>query len=232
MFTKAKELRKFYGDKPQIELRKEWGRSIKMTAADAALIASHMKNGDAKDAFIVIRHSGPVRPGEVFAMRWEYANLEAGIYHNPRGKSQRARRVIPLLKEAVAVLVKRHAAAGMPREGLAFPAKSKTGHMMTIQKSFTKARRQAKLPEAMVLYTARHGQATDIGRVVSTKELMDMGGWSDAKTAMGYQHPDVADLQARLDAVKTSERCDVSSMTQFTSQSPNLYDRTLASDVE
>jgi hypothetical protein len=33
---------------------------------------------------------------------------------------------------------------------------------------------------------------------------MDMGGWSDAATAMRYQHPDTAALQARLEAAKTT----------------------------
>jgi hypothetical protein len=33
---------------------------------------------------------------------------------------------------------------------------------------------------------------------------MQIGGHSDAKTAMGYQHHEVTDLQARLDEAKVS----------------------------
>ena len=112
--------------------------------------------------------------------------------------------MIPVFREAMEVLRRRHLAQGMPREGWVFPSDSKTGHIVTILRAFTNARRKAQLPDAMLLYTARHGQATDLGRIVSTKELMDMGGWSDAATAMRYQHPDTAALQARLEAARTT----------------------------
>jgi hypothetical protein len=73
---------------------------------------------------------------------------------------------------------------GMPTEGWVFPAESSCGHMVTIQKVFTAARNKAGLPSGMVLYTARHGQMTDLGAVASLKTTMEIGGHSDAKTAM------------------------------------------------
>lgn len=204
MFSKAKELKRIQNE-PEIELRKEWGRSIVMTQDNAALIAAKMKEGDARDAFLVIRHSGPVRPSEVFEMRWEYLSIGAGLYHNPKGKTKRSRRTMPVFGEALSVLSRRWQMAGLPAEGWVFPSDSKSGHLTTIKAAFNEARDAAGLPKGMVLYTARHGQATDMGNKVSLKELMDSGGWSDTATALRYQHPDVSAMRARLEGSKFRE---------------------------
>lgn len=202
MFAKAKEMRRIFGDLPKIELRKEWGRSIAMTTQDAESIAAKMKEGDPRDAFLILRGTG-MRPGECFSMRWEYVRLDSLIFQNPKGKTKTARRPVPLLGQSAAIISRRHLAAGMPKEGWVFPqAKAKCGHLTSINKAFSKARDAAGLPAEMVLYTARHGQMTDLGSVCSLKEVMDIGGHSDSKTAMRYQHPDVEDLKARLTAAK------------------------------
>ena len=57
-----------------------------------------------------------------------------------------------------------------------------------------------------MLYTARHGMGTDLAAVVSLNEVMETLGHIDAKTALGYQHPDTAALQAKLEAAKTTGR--------------------------
>ena len=49
---------------------------------------------------------------------------------------------------------------------------------------------------------ARHGVATELAAVLSTKELMNVLGHSDPATAMRYQHPKTGNLQVRLDAVQ------------------------------
>ena len=95
MFSKAHELKRVF-DLPKIALRKVWGRSIAMSVGQAELIASKMPEGDANDAFRIIRATG-MRPCEAFAMRWEYVDAEKSIYHNPKGKTRTARRPIPLL---------------------------------------------------------------------------------------------------------------------------------------
>ena len=127
-------------------------------------------------------------------------------YQNPKGKTKAARRPVPLLGQSVEVLERRRLEQGQPTEGWIFPTKSKAGDGMTIQKPFTKARKTAGLPDTIVLYTARNGMGTDLAAVVSLKEVMETLGHSDAKIALGYQHPDTRVLQAKLEAAKTTRR--------------------------
>ena len=186
---------------PEIKLRKEWPRSVAMTREQAELIIMRMPDGDARDALSILRATG-MRPKEVFSSRWEYVNWEAKIYHNPNGKTRNSRRAVPLLDPSSSILARRHFTRGSPHAGWVFPGVSSCGHIVTIQKAFTKARTLASLPRELVLYTARHGCATDLAAVLSTKELMTIGGWSDAATAMRYQHPETTNLQSRLDQIK------------------------------
>lgn len=205
MFAKAKELKQFFGDLPEIGLRKEWGRSIAMSIADASSIAAKMEEGNARDAFLVIRGTG-MRPKECFGLRWENFRWDALYYQNPNGKTKASRRAIPLLGESAVVLNRRHIAHGSPVEGWVFPAGSQTGHMMSIHKAFTRARKAAGLPSAMVLYTARHGAGTDLANVTSLKETMDILGHGDTQTAMRYQHPSTSNLKEKLEAAQVTGR--------------------------
>src|SRR5579864_3831257 len=91
-----------------------------------------------------------------------------------------------------------HSLAGMPRSGWIFPSSdAKCGHVVSIAKAFRKARIAAGLPESLCLCTARHGVGTELGAVMSLKEVMDILGHSDSRTALGYQHPSTANVQAR-----------------------------------
>jgi integrase len=195
ILTKAKEM-EVIPAVPKIKLRKEWGRSIAMSRADAALIAAHM-HGDPKDAFEILRATG-MRPGECFALRWEFVDFARAIYRNPKGKTNAARRAIPLLHESLTVLRRRHAEAGAPRDGWVFPTFSKSGHLGTIQRAFTEARDKAGFPNSYCLYTARHGFGTEIGSLISLRGIMDIMGHSTAGTALKYQHPTTEDLAAKL----------------------------------
>jgi len=155
-------------------------KAVAMSMEDADQIVVHMK-GDPRDAFETARGTG-MRPKEVFSMRWEYFVWAQLYYHNPKGKTKSARRVVPLLGKSFEILQRRHLAAGSPKEGWVFPsAKAKSGHTMSIAKAYTKARKAAGLPDAMVLYTARHGVGTDLGGVVSLKTVMEVLGHSDAR---------------------------------------------------
>jgi integrase len=185
---------------PRISLRKEWGRSIAMSRADAALIASHM-HGAPRDAFQILRATG-MRPKECFSLRWEFVDWSRSVYQNPKGKTASARRNIPLLHESLTVLQRRHSEASSPREGWVFPSFSATGHLANIQAAFTKARDAAGLPKAMVLYTSRHGFGTDVGSLISLRGIMDIMGHSSASTALKYQHPTVEDLMAKLGSLQ------------------------------
>lgn len=195
ILSKAREM-DVISSVPKIKLRKEWGRSVAMSRADAALIASHMR-GVPKDAFQILRATG-MRPKECFSLRWEYVDFARRIYSNPKGKTPCARRAIPLLRESLEVLRRKHVQAGLPREGWVFPTFSKSGHLGSIQQAFAGAREAAGLPKAMCLYTARHGFGTEIGALISLRGIMDIMGHATAATALKYQHPTTEDLVAKL----------------------------------
>ena len=84
--------------------------------------------------------------------------LEASFYHNPKGKTRRSRRIIPLFKESVAVLSRRFIEQKSPKQGWVFPSNSERGHLTTIKAAFNDARDAAGLARGMVFYTARHGK--------------------------------------------------------------------------
>jgi len=205
MMSLAKEARLMFGELPKIRTRKVWPRSVAMSLADSELIAAKM-TGDARDVFRTLRGTG-MRPSECYAMRWEFLSLDRGEYKNPHGKTTTARRSCPLLHDSLATLQRRHLAQGMPREGWVFPSESVNGHVVAIGKAFRAAREAAELPSTLVLYTARHGVGTELVAIVSLKEVMDLLGHSDARTALGYQHPQVAtNLHARVDEARTNGR--------------------------
>lgn len=218
MLTKAKETKQLYGDLPVIKLRPEEPRSVQMSEADALLIDAHWKPGehaqDARDAFRIIRSSG-MRPCECYTMRWEYMDWERAQYHIHRGKTPSSRRHVPLNFppfDSMAILKDRHSKMGCPSEGWIFPSRSdlpglrsKCGHLVSIKHSFQAARDRAGLPKQMVLYTARHGAATNIAEVTTLKNSMQLLGHCDVKIAMRYQHPDSKEIAARLwDRAKTN----------------------------
>jgi hypothetical protein len=205
MMTLAKEARLTFGELPKIKTRKVWPRSVAMSLVDSELIAAKMPYGDPRDVFLVLRGTG-MRPSECYAMRWEFLSLDRGEYKNPHGKTTTARRSCPLLHDSLATLQRRHLAQGMPREGWVFPSDSVTGHVVGIGKAFRAARKAAGLSSTLVLYTARHGVATELAAIGSLKEVMDLLGHSDVRTAIGYQHPLASNLQARLDEARTNGR--------------------------
>lgn len=206
MFAKAKENNKFFGELPGIKLRQEWERSISMSEPDAEKIAGQMKEGNSKDAFLILRATG-MRPNEVFSLRWEFLNWHNETFCNPQGKTKTARRVVPLPPGVMSILKQRHFLQEAPREGWVFPSdKSGCGHLVTIRQEFERARDKAGLPRQMVLYTARHGRLSDLAQVCTLPEVMRIGGHSDVKTAMRYQHTSTAQLEAKLEQARSSGR--------------------------
>ena len=90
---------------------------------------------------------------------------------------------------------------GARREGWVFPSKrAESGHLTTMANRFREARRQAGLPDHLVLYCGRHDYGTRIlqqtGNLAAVMKTM---GHKDVKTAMKYQHPELEIVRAALD---------------------------------
>jgi integrase len=172
---------------PRIKLAKEYGRDLLI---DGDAEKKLMAGPESLAEVLLCVVDGGMRPGEVVRMRCEYVRGELGHYHNPRGKTKNARRKI-VLSERMALLLQRKMHGR--REGWIFDS-PRGGHwsLSAIERQFRETKRLVGLPEKMVMYCGRHSWATDVGREVGTAELMASGGWGDAKTAMGYQHPGAA----------------------------------------
>ena len=83
-----------------------------------------------RDAAIIVRGTG-MRPGEVFALRWEniYLNGNGGLIQVTEGKTKAARRMLPMVPAVYAALRARWEAAGSPESGWLFPTSSGEGHL-------------------------------------------------------------------------------------------------------
>jgi integrase len=82
------------------------------------------------------------------------------------------------------------------KEGWIFPSKrARGGHLTTVAKQFEKARKEAGLPNDLVLYCARHGFGTEMYR--ATKNLfavMNVMGHTTVSTTMKYQHQNIDEV--------------------------------------
>lgn len=74
-----------------------------------------------RDAATIIRGTG-MRPGEVFALRWEniHLNGSGGLVQVTGGKTKAARRMLPMLPTVYAALRARHLEAGQPEAARCF----------------------------------------------------------------------------------------------------------------
>jgi len=87
---------------------------------------------------------------------------------------------------------------GIPikRKAGVFPSKrARCGHLTTVAKRFQDARKDAGLPDDLVLYCARHGFGTEMYR--ATKNLfavMKAMGHATVATTMKYQHQDIDEI--------------------------------------
>ncbi len=80
------------------------------------------------------------------------------------------------------------------KDGSFFP-NAPGGHLTTVAKQFEKARKEAGLPNDLVLYCARHGSGTEMYR--ATKNLfavMNVMGHRNVSTTMKYQHQNMDEV--------------------------------------
>ena len=95
---------------------------------------------------------------------------------NPRSKSRKSRRYVPLTERVRASLPARKEGAN---EGWVFPSKrAQSGHITdrVVSKQWLEAKRLAGIPEGVVLYCARHRFSTDAmegtGNVMAVMDAM------------------------------------------------------------
>ncbi len=152
-----------------------------------------------EDVFTTMLDAG-LRDGEVVRMRIENIHWTQAFYFNPKGKTKRARRIVPLSERVLALLRVR---CGELREGWVFPSKkAPSGHveLRGLQKLFRKVADSLGLPNDLKLYCSRHKFGTvamaETRDPALVKESM---GHEDLKTTLQYLHPDVQRIKAVID---------------------------------
>jgi integrase len=86
-------------------------------------------------------------------------NCPLRVFFIPDSKTDNGRRFVPISDRALELLKAR---CGERREGWIFTAFSASGHLTTVGRKFREARREAGLPEKLVLYCGRHDYGTRV----------------------------------------------------------------------
>ena len=180
---------------PRIKLRKENRRTAVWDAkSEEALLK--IAPQPLKDVFLLCHDSG-MRPDEVIALRWDDILWDKSVIFVQKGKTRKATRHVPLSDRVRDAL---HVRAEKTESEWVFPSKlSKTGHIThtAVEKPFREARKDAKLPKELVLYSARHSFATDLlDRTGNIKLVSDVLGHESVTTTQKYLHPALKNLAA------------------------------------
>jgi integrase len=146
-----------------------------------------------RDVAIVLLECG-LRPEECYRLRWE--NVRDGAVHIPFGKTQNARRLVPLSPKANAILEMRHAAK---KSDWVFAAPTRSGHIgqSTLKKRHAQACKNAKLPH-FPPYTFRHTCITRWAAHMDPYTLADVAGHGDFGTTKRYVHPQAETVRAAM----------------------------------
>ena len=200
MLGKARDW-KLIREAPTIKSLKVFPRDRMVTHEDEKrLLAASPR--PLRDVLTIMLDSG-LRNGEVTRMRWEYINWEGAFCFNPKGKTRKARRPVPLNDRVIALLRIIQQEESDPANGWVFPSKqSGSGHieLSGLEHMFRKIARDLGIPDALKLYCARHSFGTvamaETRNPALVKEVM---GHESLDTTMGYLHPETTQIKAVID---------------------------------
>lgn len=145
-----------------------------------------------------------MRPEESFRLRWEYVtwiNGRNGALLITHGKTDAARRVIPMTPRVRKVLEARWNEAGKPEEGWVWPTSTRSGHLepSSLRKQHANAfktiateaaKREEKPVRPFVLYSFRHTFLTRLGQSgCDVWTLARIAGHSSIGISSRYVHP-------------------------------------------
>lgn len=142
-----------------------------------------------------------MRPEEGYRLCWEMIAWDGGRYGESimrirRGKTDAARRDVPISPRVREILQTKWEAAGKPQQGWVWPnGETKSGHIepSTLKKLHKKACRQAKV-SPFVLHEARHTSLTRLGcSGCDAWTLARIAGHQKIQMSMTYVHSQYMD---------------------------------------
>jgi integrase len=150
------------------------------------------------DVAILLLDCG-LRPEECFRLRW--SQLREGCITIEHGKTENARRVIPLSPRALAVLEMRRQAAG--DSPWVFPAATRSGHIepASLKRQHRRACELAGI-EPFPLYTLRHTCLTRWAPHMDPWTLAYLAGHRDMAITRRYVHPQAETIRAALERAR------------------------------
>ena len=207
MLGKARDW-KLLREVPRIKTVKVLPRDRMISLEDETRLLAAAKR-PLQDVLTIMLDSG-MRNGEVIRMRWEDVHWDSAFYFNPKGKTRKARRHVPLSERVIALLrsiqQEQSNVSKQPsklREGWVFPSKkSPSGYigLSGLEHRFRALARTLGIPDALKLYCARHTFGT-----IAMAETRDPGlvrevmGHESLTTTLGYLHPETAAIKAVID---------------------------------
>lgn len=147
------------------------------------------------DVAAILNDTG-FRPDELHRLGWSditFMNGRNGALSVRYGKTDAARRTLPMTPRVRCILEARWLSAGKPTSGWVFPVKaSRSGHIThsSLKKAHAKALKLSKV-ELFVIYSLRHTFATRLATSpgMDAWTLCKIMGWSSLAVAMRYIHP-------------------------------------------
>lgn len=156
-----------------------------------------------------------MRPGEVFALRWENILLTRGkaLLQIVQGKTNAARRMLSMLPFARVVLKSRFLEQGKPREGWVFPSGSASGHLERDTAKNAHQRALAAIKESghalkpFPPYVLRHTALTRLGENgCDIFTLKSIAGHTNITMTQRYVHPQAEAIERAFNNLAKSGR--------------------------
>ena len=169
-----------------------------------------------KSVAIVLIDTG-LRPEECFRLSWEYVHWQTGEYGSvsvTHGKTEAARRAVPMTPRVRAILEFRHQSQSEPEEGWVWPARTKSSHIepSSLKWQHRKALMLSKV-RSFVLYSLRHTFLTRLGESgCDAWTLAKIAGHNSVAISQRYVHPSemaVHDAMRRLTGHNTGHSADL-----------------------
>ena len=145
------------------------------------------------DVSVVLFDTG-MRPEECHSLRWDNVNWDGGRNGTvlvAKGKTEAARRMLPMSPRVRVVLENRWKLAGKPSEGWVWPAQTKDEHINhdSLKLQHRKALKAAKL-RPFDVYSIRHTFLTRLGESgCDVWTLARVAGHSNISISQRYVHP-------------------------------------------